>query len=118
MAAKHLPGPWFVSRDPRPGMEWNNHIASVENPHLEVCWMFHTSDKDDNETGEANAALVAAAPELLEALQAFVTAAKSWHDFHHGSDTIACDWLCECIPAGEAALAKAAGQQVSSSKGE
>lgn len=64
-ADKFLPGPWFVSRDPRPDMEWNNHIASVERPHLEVCSMFH-SDADGNEQGEANARLVAAAPDLLE----------------------------------------------------
>ena len=69
MTRKHLPGPWFVSRDERPGMEWNNHIASVEHPHLEVCSMFHTKDRDGNERGEANARLVAAAPDMLEALE-------------------------------------------------
>ena len=69
MTRKHLPGPWFVSRDPRPDMEWNNHIASVEHPHLEVCSMFHTTDRDGNEQGEANARLVAAAPDMLTALE-------------------------------------------------
>ena len=43
--------------------------------------------------------------QLRTALQRFVTAAKSWHDFHHGSETVQCDWLCACIPAGERALA-------------
>lgn len=43
--------------------------------------------------------------QVRAALQRFVTAAKSWHNFHHGSETIQCDWLCECIPAGEKALA-------------
>lgn len=38
------------------------------------------------------------------ALRIFVSRAKSWHDFHHGSDTIQCDALCEAIPIGEAAL--------------
>lgn len=38
------------------------------------------------------------------ALRAFVAAAKSWHDFHHGSKDIQCDALCECIPAAEEAL--------------
>lgn len=42
--------------------------------------------------------------QLRAALQRFVTAAKSWHDFHHGSETVQCDWLCECIPAAERAL--------------
>lgn len=43
--------------------------------------------------------------QLRAALQKFVTAAKSWHDFHHGSQTVQCDWLCECIVPGERALA-------------
>jgi len=64
-----MPGPWFVSRDPRPNMEWNNHIARAAAPHIEVCSMFHTNDVDDNETGEANARFIAAAraaiPRLL-----------------------------------------------------
>jgi hypothetical protein len=51
--------------------------------------------------------LLAASTDLREALAAFVTAAKSWHNFHHGSKGIQCDALCACIPAGEAALAKA-----------
>lgn len=71
MTDKFLPGPWFVSRDPRPDMEWNNHIASVEHPHLEVCSMFHT-EENDNEQGEANARLVAAAPDLLNGCRALV----------------------------------------------
>jgi hypothetical protein len=43
--------------------------------------------------------------QLRSALQRFVIAAKSWHDFHHGSQTVQCDWICECMPAGERALA-------------
>lgn len=43
--------------------------------------------------------------QLRTALQRFVTAAKSWHDFHHGSQTVQCDWICECLPTGEKALA-------------
>ena len=43
--------------------------------------------------------------QLRAALERFVTAAKSWHNFHHGSQTVQCDWLCECIAPGERALA-------------
>ena len=47
---------------------------------------------------------------LRAALQTFVTRAKSWHNFHHGSETIQCDGLCEAIAPGEAALdSQAAG---------
>lgn len=69
MTAKHhTPGPWFVSRDPRPDMEWNLHIASVDDPNHEICSMFHDG-KPGNELGEANAAIVAAGPTMLDALE-------------------------------------------------
>jgi hypothetical protein len=42
---------------------------------------------------------------LRPALSQFVTAAKSWHDTH-GDHSVQCDWLCECIAPGEAALQK------------
>jgi hypothetical protein len=67
---KFTPGPWFVSRDDRDGYEWNNHIASVATPHIEICAMFHTNREDGNATGEANAQLVAAAPHLFKACMA------------------------------------------------
>jgi hypothetical protein len=41
---------------------------------------------------------------IRAALSRFVAAAKSWHDFHHGSKTVACDWICECIAPAEIAL--------------
>lgn len=47
-------------------MEWNNHIYSADG--LAVCFMAHSDGKDD-ERDEANAALVAAAPDLLAALE-------------------------------------------------
>jgi hypothetical protein len=69
MAAKHTPGPWSVQGDDRPGMQWNRHIHS--SPNVAVCFMAH-SDGKDNARDEANASLIAAAPELLEALQEVV----------------------------------------------
>lgn len=68
MSAAHAPGPWQVDHDDRPGMEWNTHIVSAPRPHLTVCFMAH-GGKNDNSEGEANAKLIAAAPELLEALR-------------------------------------------------
>jgi hypothetical protein len=64
--AAHTPGPWFVDEDDRPGMEWNRHIYS--GPQLAVCFMAH-SDGKAPERDAANARLIAAAPDLLEALQ-------------------------------------------------
>jgi hypothetical protein len=65
--AAHTPGPWFVDEDDRPGMEWNRYSG----PQLAVCFMAH-SDGKAPERDAANARLIAAAPELLEALRKLV----------------------------------------------
>lgn len=49
-------------------------------------------------------ALQQRAAQLEAALQQFRSAAKSWHDFHHGSETVQCDQFCELIPVADAAL--------------
>jgi len=58
---KHTPGPWIVSL-------WENEIfvraLDDENECADICTM-----TDDEEDMQANARLIAAAPELLEALQ-------------------------------------------------
>lgn len=72
---KHTPGEWVISRDNRPGMEWNLHIASAENPNIEICSMFHDGT-EENELGEANSRVIAAAPEMLDVLDAWMKA--SW----------------------------------------
>ena len=64
---KHTPGPWRVDPDPRQDMEWNNHIYGADD--MAVCFMAHSDGKDD-ERDQANARLIAAAPELLGALEA------------------------------------------------
>lgn len=66
--SKHSPAPWALSRDERPDMEWNIHIVQRDAPHLTVCFM--TSDGPN----EANATLIASAPELLEALTELLAA--------------------------------------------
>lgn len=65
----HTPGPWIPDRDPRIGMEWNIHI--LDQRGNAICFMAH-SDGKAYERDEANAALVAAAPELLEALRLMI----------------------------------------------
>jgi hypothetical protein len=59
----------------------------------------------------ANVTLISAAPELLEALEAFHAAAKSWHECHHSSAGIQCDRFCDNMKFAEAAIKKARGQQ-------
>ena len=65
------PGPWFVSEDPRDGMEWNRHIATDEAGENRICFMANGRDERDEEFA-ANARLIAAAPDLRLALSALV----------------------------------------------
>ena len=57
---KHTPGPWRVDPDLRQDMEWNNHIYGADD--MAVCFMAHSDGKDD-ERDQANAHLIAAAPD-------------------------------------------------------
>jgi len=41
---------------------------------------------------------------MRTALERITEAAKSWHEFHHGSDIVQCDEICACLPECEAAL--------------
>lgn len=66
MSEGFTPGPWAVSEDERPGMEWNRHIVLAGDPDLRIAFM--TSDGPT----EANARLIAAAPQMFEALKELV----------------------------------------------
>jgi len=58
--------PWWIERDDRDGMEWNNHIAHKGG---RICFMAIAKDERDNSELEAAAHLIAAAPALYEALE-------------------------------------------------
>lgn len=63
--SKHTPGPWFVEDNPcvKPAVQ----VAAFDgigNRHLQVIIQSHVQEED--------ACLIAAAPELLEALEQFV----------------------------------------------
>jgi hypothetical protein len=61
------PGPWHADADTRPGWEWNWHIMEGPDSPNRVCFMANTSP--DMEKAEANARLIAAAPDMFEALE-------------------------------------------------
>lgn len=61
MKAKHTPGPWVVRQDKKyPGL---TEIVSLEGPVIDEGFGLL------NEREQANARLIAAAPEMLEALE-------------------------------------------------
>ena len=62
---KHTRGSWGCTT--RQG-SWDWVVYSENNPNIEICQMFHDGT-ETNETGEANAHVAAAAPEMLTALK-------------------------------------------------
>lgn len=54
-----------------------------------------------------NQALRSDYDQAIEALVLITRHARSWHDFHHGSNTVRCDYICDVLPTCEAVIAKA-----------
>lgn len=69
---KHTPGPWTKSRDfkldpDKFGLGVQQRVSVIEaDPNFKIADVFDTAFPDMN---EANARLIAAAPEMLEALE-------------------------------------------------
>ena len=93
--AGHTPGPWRVDPDERDGMEYNNHVITESGDR--ICFMAHAGH-DRQAEFDANARLIAAAPDLLAALQECLR--------EHGGYTI----KGECERRARAALALAEGR--------
>ena len=98
-AAKHTPGPWYATT--RKG-SWDWVVA--HGPLDEICQLFHDGT-EFNETGEANARLIAAAPEMLEALLSIRTIAA-----YMMSDPAGASCLKHIGEIAQAAIAKAEGK--------
>lgn len=70
---KHAPGPWTVSRD----ADLINHV-SIDSPKhgmlAQVVWVMEDEARNGERSPqcEANAALIAAAPDLLDAIRAIL----------------------------------------------
>lgn len=104
MTAKHTPGPWAVLpeeadkdylriRGTRLGCRYK-----VANVHMPRLWESHDVLRDhENAESWANARLIAAAPELLEALQFVMTAFG--------------EQLSTAFEQAQAAIAKATGDE-------
>ena len=102
-APKWTPGQWRATT--RQG-SWDWVVYTKDDPNIEICQMFHDGT-DENEIGEANAHLVAAAPELYEALDRAREKLQTFASEHPdpGPDT----WAV--LDEIRAVLAKARGAQ-------
>ena len=68
MGIKHTPGPWVIDSDgdgKANAIVTSTHLASLDDDICEV----YGGNMDDDDTRQANARLIAAAPDLLAALR-------------------------------------------------
>ncbi len=81
---KHTPGPWFYIK----GDEWSHSVATQhgELPDgSQSYWTVASINKQREPEHEANAQLIAAAPELLQALETI----RDLHDYEECSAVLA-----------------------------
>lgn len=120
MSNTHTPGPWQVVVDERPHKHGGKHIerrifTTWEHPQLKACWpvvnmSIGVGEREGDRAisfvhlDEADARLIAAAPDLLEALQALLAVLE-----RQLTSPLAADRLS---PMGQAraAIAKAIGK--------
>ncbi len=92
--AQHTPGPWMVEPD-------EDGLFLVVDESREMDYIYIDQQQDNR---EANARLIAAAPEMLAALEVVV---ESWTSQFERNGHLAPDW---CKQA-RAAIAKATGSK-------
>lgn len=103
--SKHTPGPWTVSRMDSPyhkGEGWYT-IRDPRNCYVAELRELDAATYKDGQFG-ANARLIAAAPDLLRALQIIAGWSKCQCRERHGDNS-----HC-CVLVAEAAIAQAEGQ--------
>jgi hypothetical protein len=92
---KHTPGPWVVRTerlDGHPNSDWTEEGLIVESYREPICRLYeHMGTCFDNfENDEANARLIAAAPELYEL-------AKAVAEHFDGTDALLGKWAAELV---------------------
>ena len=109
MSNKHTPGPWVIEY-----LDWAQKgyvfISAEDHGALaQVVWLMEDDELmgRNSPENEANAHLIAAAPELLEALQSFAKVMDESCDYPDTSGEL--QRLCEAANEARAAIAKATG---------
>lgn len=95
----HTPGPWLI----REGDEWTHDVVTLEGVNTEGDPMYWTVASANGRRDEvkANVRLIAAAPDLLEALKLCAAVCAGETSYKRG--------LVEALEAARAALTKAEG---------
>ena len=102
--AAHTPAPWLIEWNAAQSGEGHYITDSKDMGELSRIAMVLFHDDEDGET-RANARLIAAAPQLLEALQTTAANLRSWKAANGGGIKTFDSWL-EVV---EEAIAKAEG---------
>ena len=101
---KHTPGPWRVSRHDALRYTWHVNAGPAGYSQKRVAIVPGDSSAD---CAEANAALIAAAPDMLEALRSAAAFAEQWVGANEGS--MLADAREAMLAKARAAIRKATG---------
>lgn len=114
---KHTPGPWKISHGGLPGdsgFSVASNNAQAENVKVTAeCWPCTIVSEEHRQELFANARLIAAAPELLNALRALLATAKviqSANESLRQNGIHAAGFADSLVTDAEAAIAKAMGE--------
>ena len=101
----HTPGPWLI----REGDEWTTDIVTAEgnNECGDVMYWNVASYNRQRDEAEANAYLIAAAPDLLEALESLINDSECSCTFESAASGHNLCAFCEA----KTAIAKARGER-------
>ncbi|HDX3905815.1 TPA: hypothetical protein ROF77_002117 [Enterobacter asburiae] len=115
---KHTPGPWFIKPVSNATVEGNLNIIQTGSTTGKGYHVSYSASWDDNEDtkieAQANANLIAAAPDLLEALQLALNAMNEMGDilnFHDLAEQSKVDELTPAFEKARAAISKALGEE-------
>lgn len=105
MVAKFTPGPWHANWTRLNGKAIGFHVADETHGSIRpICEFYDGTEAMPPEEVEANARLIAAAPELLGVLE---LAIRRLEIAHANGESIMREWIVDA----RAALAKATGDQ-------
>ncbi len=104
--AKHTPGPWTAE-------EATSNSIDIVSEEVEIATIISDEDFPEDCEERANARLIAAAPELLDALRDLADRAEGGVDYglcHRGICSRSECAQCRRVDAARAAIAKAEGR--------
>ncbi len=101
--AQHTPGPWTHCRGVKQ-TDFQEHDTVQGSDEWDVA---HVEERTKDGEQHANARLIAAAPELLEALKLTLSEMEAMHALHHPR----CEGGCSYFEAHEAACAAIAASE-------